>query len=150
MKFTALTLAIGLLTWWMPAAAGDIDIRQPWARASAGAGKTAAAYVTIVNGGAADALIGAATPVAARAALHGHQMDGDMMKMRPIDRVALAPGATVILAPGGIHIMMFGLTRRLVEGETFPLTLTFENAGALQVTATVAGVGAKGPPHAGH
>lgn len=150
MKFTALAMAIGLLSWWMPAAAGDIDIRQPWARASAGAGKTGAAYVTIVNGGAADALIGAATPVAARAALHGHQMDGDMMKMRPVDRVALAPGATVTLAPGGMHIMMFGLTRRLVEGETFPLTLNFENAGALQVTATVAGVGAKGPPHDGH
>lgn len=150
MKMTALALAIGLSTWWIPAAAGDIDIRQPWARASAGAGKTAAAYVTIVNGGAADALIGATTPVAARAALHGHQMDGDMMKMRPIDRVALAPGATVILAPGGIHIMMFGLIRRLVEGETFPLTLTFENAGALHVTATVAGVGAKGPPDGGH
>ena len=150
MKMTALALAIGLSTWWIPAAAGDIDIRQPWARASAGAGKTAAAYVTIVNGGAADALIGATTPVAARAALHGHQMDGDMMKMRPIDRVALAPGATVILAPGGIHIMMFGLTRRLVEGETFALTLTFENAGALHVTATVAGVGAKGPPDGDH
>ena len=45
---------------------------------------------------------------------------------------------------------MCGLNRGLVEGETFPLTLTFEKAGGLQVTATVAGVGAKGPPHAGH
>ena len=150
MRFPALALAVGLLCWWAPAAAGDMDIREPWARASAGAGTTGAAYVTIHNGGAADALIGATSALAKRAALHGHLMDGDMMKMRPVDRVALAPGATVTLAPGGLHIMMFGLTRRLVEGESFPLTLQFENAGALQITVTVAGVGAKAPPHAGH
>ena len=70
MRRPALALVIGLLSWWTPAAAGDIDIRDPWAHASAGACKTGAAYVTIVNGGAADALIGATTPLAARTALH--------------------------------------------------------------------------------
>ena len=29
MKPATLALAIGLLTWWIPAFAGDIDIRQP-------------------------------------------------------------------------------------------------------------------------
>ncbi len=40
MRPATLALAIGLLSGGTPAAAGDIDIREPWARASAGAGKT--------------------------------------------------------------------------------------------------------------
>jgi len=51
----------------------------------------------------------------------------------------------VTLAPGGLHVMMMGLKSKLVEGETFPLTLTFEKAGTVTVEIKVEAIGYMGP-----
>ena len=65
---------------------GDLKIDHPWARASAGAAPAGAAYMTISTGGAsADRLVGASTPVAGKAELHTHIMEGDVMRMRPVE-----------------------------------------------------------------
>ena len=136
-----LLLALPLLI-----AAGDapsLQIEHPWARASAGAAKTGAAYLTITDSGAPDRLTGASTPVAATAELH-ESMSGDMgmMKMRPVPGLPVAPGKPVKLAPGGYHIMLMGLKAPLKQGDSFPLTLTFEHAPPMTVTVAVEGVGA--------
>ena len=65
--------------------------------------------------------------------------------MRRIDGVDVDPGATAVFAPGGLHIMLIKLKAPLKEGESFPLTLTFEKAGSMEVEAMVAGAGAMGP-----
>jgi len=62
--------------------------------------------------------------------------------MREMRAVEVAPGARVTFSPGGMHIMMVGLKQPLKEGQTFPLTLTFEKAGNLDVMVSVAKVGA--------
>ena len=49
------------------------------------------------------------------------------------------------LKPGGYHIMLMGLKQQLKDGETFPVTLTFEKAGAVTTTVHVAKAGAMGP-----
>src|SRR3546814_9203317 len=54
-----------------------------------------------------------------------------VMKMRSLAAVDVAPGASVIFAPGSLHIMLHGLKRPLAEGDHFPLALTFENAGSV-------------------
>src|SRR3954452_6949705 len=79
-------------------AAGDappILVEHPWARASAGAAKAGAAYVTITAQSQPDKLTGASTPVAATAELHESMADMGMMKMRPLAGLPLALGKPV-------------------------------------------------------
>jgi periplasmic copper chaperone A len=128
---------------------GSIKVDQVWARATPDAAKTGAIYLTVTNTGTTpDALEGAAsTPVAEHASLHEDKMVNGVMQMRPIDSLAIAPGKSVTLEPNsGYHIMLIGLKGPLKEGQTVPLTLTFEHAGKQQVNASVAKVGAM---HAG-
>jgi len=65
--------------------------------------------------------------------------------MRPVDGVAVPAGARVVLAPKGTHIMLMGLTRPLVAGETFALTLRFEATGAQTARVTVRAAGDAAP-----
>ncbi len=129
---------------------GDLEIVHPWARASAGNAKNGAAYMTIENhGDVADRLLSASSPVAGAAELHTHIMEDDVMKMRPVEAIDLAPGASTKLAPGGLHIMLMGLTETLVEDSTFQMTLRFERAGEVTLDVVVAGAGAMEGAHDG-
>ena len=61
-----------------------------------------------------------------------------MMMMRELrEGLPLPAGETVALAPGGNHLMLLGVKEPLVAGDTVALTLTFEAAPAVEVTATV-------------
>ena len=125
---------------------GDLTIRQPWARASAGPARAGVVYLTIVNSGAApDRLLRIASPAAKRASLHESVMRGGVMSMRPVEAAGIAPGATVELKPGGLHVMLMGLTAPLRKGDSFPLSLTFEKAGSVDVEVEVLKPGSMGP-----
>jgi hypothetical protein len=146
---SVLRLLLILVLGFVPAAAGaqpagKIRVDAPWARASAGT--TGAVYVTVRNDGdMPDRLVGASTPAAAKAELHAMTMDGNVMKMRGVAEIDVAPHGTAELKPGGLHIMLMELKAPLKPGETFPLTLKFEKAGDVPVTVAVQGMGAMGP-----
>jgi hypothetical protein len=128
---------------------GDLRIDHPWSRA-AGANANGAGFMTIRNTGSApDRLIEASTPAARVVELHTHIRDGDVMRMRPVADIPLPPGETVHLRPGGLHVMLIGLTGPLNRGASVPLTLRFERAGEVQVTLAIAAAGASGGGH-GH
>lgn len=125
--------------------AGPLTIAEPWARASAGRARAGAAFMTIANAGTeADRLVAAAAAVSEVVELHTHVKDGDVMRMRQVEAIDVPAGETTALQPGGLHVMFIGLHDPLEEGETFPVTLTFEHAGDVTVTVTVKGVGAMG------
>lgn len=118
------------------AKAGALEIHHPWARPTTGG--TGAAYFTITNTGTADdALLRIETSAAPKAQIHTMTMDGMVMRMRELDRLALPAGQTVAAAPGGIHIMLIGLKAPLVRGDTFSMKLVFEKAGSVDVTVDV-------------
>lgn len=128
--------------------AGPIEVEHPWARATAGSVPNGAAYLVLTDHGSApDRLVSASSPAAERAELHMHMMDNGVMKMRPVDAIEVTPGSSTTLAPGGLHIMLFGLREPLVKGKAFPLTLVFEKAGAVTVEVDVQGAGAATPAH---
>ena len=142
----AATILFAVPAW---ADASGIKIDQVWARATPGAAKTAAIYFTITNTGATpDTLEGEGnTPVAEHAILHEDKITNGVMQMRPLKSLTIAPGTSVSLEPSdGYHLMLTGLKGPLKEGQTVPLTLTFDHAGKQQVTASVAKIGAM---HAG-
>ncbi len=63
--------------------------------------------------------------------------DMGSMTMRPVESIELPAGEMVSLEPGGYHIMLIDLVKPLEVGDTIELTLTFENAGEMTVTAEV-------------
>ena len=122
------------------AAQADIRVRDAYARTSGPAAMAGAVFFEIENDGAADdRLIAAETQVAQHAALHSHQEGADgVMRMRPVaGGLPVAAGSRVALVRGGLHVMLMGLTAPLTEGATFPLVLTFEEAGTVTVDVTV-------------
>ena len=126
----------------LPAAAhdfqlGDLSIDHPWARASAGPARNSAAFMTIHNKGDADRLVAAAGDVSKRVELHTHLMEGDVMKMRQVEAIDIPAGGMAELKPGSFHVMLIGLNEPLKEGDSFPLTLTFEKAGEVTLEVSV-------------
>ncbi len=119
--------------------AGSVMIHDGWARASLGKAPNSAAYMTLmIDGDAADTLIAVSTPAADRAELHNHVMEDGIARMRPVDAVEIAPGEPTVLEPGGLHVMLMGLTAKLEAGAD--LTLTFENAGEVTLDLPIQGL----------
>jgi periplasmic copper chaperone A len=122
---------------------GSIQIVSPWARATAGSASAGGAFMTIVNKGAsADRLIGAASPIAGMAELHETKSENGVMTMSPVPALEIPAGGKAMLAPGGYHVMLMGLKAPLKEGQSFPLTLTFEKAGKIDVEVKIGKPGA--------
>ena len=150
MRFASHFIAVALIAFGVTAHAqaqtshpSTIGVENAWARATPAGAKTGAAYVAVINnGGTSDRLLSAATPLAQEVQFHRETKDNGISRMRELHRVEIDPGAKVIFKPGDMHMMMVGLKQPLKEGETFPLTLTFEKAGKIDVTVSVAKVGA--------
>ncbi|MEM1378113.1 MAG: copper chaperone PCu(A)C [Pseudomonadota bacterium] len=163
MKKLILTSAIAIMTAGTALAheykVGDLVIDHPVARATPANAPVSAGYMTITNNGSEDdTLIAATAPFSANVELHEMAMDGDVMKMREIDGGIVIPaGESVKLMPGGLHVMFMGMQQQLNEGETYEGTLTFENAGTINVTLNVESLtqireamGGKAMDHSGH
>lgn len=122
------------------AQAGGIEISDAYARSATPTSPTGAAYFEMRNtGGQTDRLVAVQSGIAARVELHSHQQDANgMMRMVEIEEgIALTPGAAHRLERGGDHVMLMGLTGPLVDGESFDLILTFEQAGQITVSVPV-------------
>ena len=115
-----------------------VRVEHPWARPTPPTVTNGAAYLTLVNQGKqADRLLGATGDVARTIELHTHVEEGGVMKMRPVKAIEVKPGESVVLKPGGLHIMLVELKQPLVEGQSFKLLLNFEQAGRIPVDVHV-------------
>jgi copper(I)-binding protein len=113
-----------------------IAVENAWSRAAPG-GRTAAVYLTITDNGASDRLVSVSTPIAETAEIHESVAENGIMKMRPTGPLPVMPGKPLTLAPGHYHVMLMGLKRPTSEGDSFPLTLTFEHAPAVTVQVRI-------------
>jgi periplasmic copper chaperone A len=121
--------------------AGPLTVQHPWARATAGAAKVGALYLTVRNEGAeADRLLGVSTEAAERCELHLSSTDGGTMTMRMVEAVEVPAAGSATFAPQGAHIMLIGLRRPLKKGDRFAATLRFEKAGEVAVEVAVQGI----------
>jgi copper(I)-binding protein len=125
----------------------QVRVEEPWARATAPGAKIGAGYMKI-SSRAADRLIGAASPAAARVELHLTTKQGDVMRMREVKAYDIPAGGSFALEPGGAHLMLVDLKAPLKEGARVPMTLRFERAGEVKVELQVRALGASG--HQGH
>lgn len=128
-------------------AAAAAEIESPWVRPTAPGAKVGGAFMTLIGSAQADRMVGASSPAAAVVELHTHLMEGGVAKMRAVPAIDLPAGGRVELKPGGMHLMLINLKAPLKAGETIPLTLRFEKAGAIEVKVPVA---VQTPQVAGH
>ena len=120
--------------------ATSLRIEQAWARETPPGATVGAAYLRIVNGGAADVLRRASTPIAKQVELHSSTVENGMMRMRPLPELAIPARQTVVFKPGTLHIMLIDLARPLNAGERVHLTLMFRDAGPISVDVPVRGL----------
>ncbi len=111
-----------------------VRIAGAWARPGE---DMSAAYMRLTNGGTEMERLVAVRSEAGMAEIHEMQMEGDIMRMRPVEGIDIPPGETVALQPGGLHIMLMGLPEPLAAGDTLPLTLVFASGQTVEVTAWV-------------
>ena len=108
-----------------------------FARATVGKQANGAAYLQLSAKGD-DVLVSASAPVATKVEIHTMSMDGDVMKMRVLDKLEIKAGEKMSMQPGaGAHVMLMGLKQPLKAGDSFPLTLNFRKAGKVTVDVTV-------------
>jgi hypothetical protein len=108
--------------------------------------------LTIVNRGTqADTLISLTSPVAAMVELHRTTVENGISRMRPAGQIVIAPGQTVKVQTGALHVMLMELKKPLVAGTKVPLVLQFRQAGAITVQMDVQPVTfAPQEEHTGH
>ena len=97
-----------------------------------------AAFMTLDNQGDVDhAVVGASSPAAKITELHTHVNESGVMKMRQVEQIGIAAKGNTVLEPGGLHIMLLGLTDDLSEGQEVAITLTLEDGSQNTVSAPV-------------
>jgi hypothetical protein len=113
-----------------------IEVSEAYLRPPVTGQTTAVGYFTIVNRGAtAMVLKSASCAVASSIEIHTHVREGDMMRMRPLAEVAIAPDETVSFAPGGHHLMIFRYDNP--SSVPVPITLGFGDGTSRTVTFEV-------------
>ena len=126
--------------------AQNVTVQNAWVR-TAVPGQTATGAFMTLTAQNSTRLVGGSSPAAGATELHEMKMDGDIMRMRPVQGgLDLPAGQAVQLKPGSYHLMLMGLKAPLPPQGTVPLTLVFQDAKGVQSTLDIqAPVAAKAP-----
>lgn len=134
-------VAIVALVLGAGACGGDdatLDVIEAWSRPALG--PNGAVYVTFDGGEVDTALNGVSVSAAIADTAEIHQTvirDDGLMGMTRIPQVDIPAESTVIMVPGGMHVMLVDLVEPLELGDTFDMTLTFDNGTELTTTVEV-------------
>jgi copper(I)-binding protein len=132
-----LVLLVSMLLVSACSSGGELSVKDAWARPGM-AGGNSAVYFTLDNPASEDdVLLEAEGSVAERVELHLSKMEEGVMKMQQQESIPVPAESTVEFAPGGLHVMLIGLEDELKVGDSFPLTLRFQNVGEIRLEIPV-------------
>ena len=143
MKKAILLLALLLITAVACGSGSEegITVTDPWGRTSPMVAENGAFYMMLTNNSDSDdALLSASADACGMIELHEMYDKGDgVMGMRPVEggAIPVPAGGSAELKPGGLHVMCMGKQIDFAEGTEIPLTLNFENAGEMEITAVI-------------
>ena len=133
-------LAAGLMfsAGVLAGAADNVLVQDPYVRLAPPNAAATGAFMVIRNTGDKDVkVVKADNPVSKATELHTHLNEGGVMKMRPVPAIEIKAKGEAVLKPGGLHVMMIDLKAHLKEGDSVPITLTFDDGSSKQVDAKV-------------
>ncbi len=115
-----------------------LTVHDAWVRQPTGDRKEAGGFAIVENSSATKrAIVSASADIADKAELHEMKMMGAMMRMSPVKQIEVPAHGKVELKPGGFHVMLFGLNKIPMAGDTFTLTFTFDDGSTASATASV-------------
>ena len=119
-------------------AADQVTVQDPYVRLAPPNAPATGAFMVIRNAGDKDVkVVKADNPVSRVTELHTHLNEGGVMKMRPVPAIDVKAKGEAVLKPGGLHVMLIDLKAPMMEGDTVPLTLTFDDGSTKKVDAKV-------------
>ena len=148
-------LALSAASFLVTAAQAQVTVKEAWVRATVPQQQATGAFMQL-SAAQDTKLVSASSPVTAVVEVHEMAMQDGVMRMRQVPSLALPAGKTVELKPGGYHVMLLDLKQQVKEGDTVPLTLTFEGKDGkretLEVKVPVRALNASAQPagHGGH
>jgi hypothetical protein len=118
--------------------AGGIIVTDAWVRQPNPATKMGSAFLTIENRTPAPvSLVSVTSPAAKTIEMHETVMAGGVMSMRRVHGIPIPPGRAATLEPGGLHLMLVGLTEPLRPGDRIDLVLQFDHGETSLIHAIV-------------
>lgn len=151
--FLVAAIAASLFAQSAAAMDGTIMVEDAYAFSASPSAKSGAAFMMLMNHGEEDdRLLSASSGAAQRVELHSSaEDDAGVVRMAPIeDGIDIPAGGSAMLARGGDHVMFMGLNGAFTDGDTVPVTLTFEKAGEITVDIPVDLDRAAGDGHGDH
>jgi periplasmic copper chaperone A len=139
--------AVALSTAWLPSLAAaqmtPLIVQNAWMRQVPGA-DTAAVYLVLRNTSVQPVIvIGVRSPAATSVMIHETSTVGSQSRMRMHEKLVIAPGQSVAFEPGGLHVMLSGMKKSVLIGQTVPLIFLLANGGQVSVAAVVRPLDAK-------
>lgn len=141
--------------WWTIAAGAlmlagclkpaAIETEDPWVRLPAVAGRPASGYFTLHSGAMPTRLVAVSADRAIRTEMHRSMTANGTMTMQPVRNLPLPAHGTIRFAPGGLHLMLFGLDPALKKGDATILTFTFADGSRLERKAWAVSAGDPAP-----
>ncbi|MCX2497820.1 MAG: copper chaperone PCu(A)C [Plesiomonas shigelloides] len=130
-------------------AQAEVQVAEPYVRATVPGAQMSAAFATLFNPEDDERhLVAVSSSVAKQVELHDMVVSPDgVMNMQKVEQITIPAKGTLMLKPGSLHIMLLQLTQPLPAGTEVPLTLTFDNGQQVQIQATAREVKPAGHHH---
>jgi len=137
-QFNKLVLTLCLFLMAGLSFAKGISVDDPYVREVPPGQMTSASFLILKNASDKEiALIKATSDVAKNVELHEHVHEDGMMKMRQVPKIVIPANGETILKPGGYHIMLIGLTRKIKAGDIIDIELEYDNGDKQTIKAEV-------------
>ena len=121
--------------------AHNIELRDAWLRETPPGATNSAIYGELVNSTAGEeVLLSISSDVAKYVMLHRTSSEQQVMRMIHVEKLVVAPKSRVVLSPGGLHLMLTGLRRSLVEGDRVVVQLHFRSGIEIDAVAKVGSI----------
>lgn len=136
-RFAVAVLFAVLLPALAGAQAGPLIIQNAWMRTTPGS-DTAAVYLVLRNTSVEPIIvIGVKSPVASHVMIHETSTKGGTSRMRMHEKLVIGPRQSVTFSPGGMHVMLSGLKKTPLIGQTVPIVLLLANGNTVETAVLV-------------
>ena len=105
----------------------QLQVKDAWVRQVVQGQPGTGAFMTL-QASESLTITAASSPLVGVAQLHSMSMEGNVMKMAPVDALPLAAGQSLTLKPGGYHVMLMDLKEGFSKQTSVPLTLIYKTA----------------------
>ncbi|MEQ1887113.1 MAG: copper chaperone PCu(A)C [Bryobacteraceae bacterium] len=145
---TALLIAVSLAPALLTAQSAAVTVQDAWARIPAPSKSDTAMFLVLENHSAqAKSVVAVSSTAAEKTEMHEMKMTESksgmpgmekqqMMRMSPVEKIAIPANGKATLAPGGLHIMIFGLKSKVAEGDKITVNLKLDDGSTIPVNAT--------------